>query len=611
MRDSRSWSAAAVLRLIADTQFGLIIFDDKGYCVFCTKNVGSLLSHINTFSEFLAEMRISEPAEYLLHQRSAFFYLRRRSADGALWRGHIQRGHSLGATLLLLEDVTEKYSGERIKQVLLEQAEKTPDGIGIADQEQNLLYINQGMRQLIGFPQDARCNDYRIKHFHPEGMSGVSVEEALRHSQRGPYCFETVLGSVDGKHKKRVLQMLMAHPDPIDHSLQYSTVVHDISEAHQLREELANAQSQLEGMLEKRTRELESSTRQAQYSQQLWRSLVDHNLDLVLFTNQRGEILFANQGFLQVGGADLLGRFFFDFVAAQDRECLYKVYSALMAGVESHCSREMILIFAEREYYCIAHINRIEQLNDDHAATWVIADITAEREIRHQIALNEQMAATGRMAARVAHEINNPLAAIMSSMALVKMDIDANSEAANYIALMENELERVSNIIRQMYGLYRPEQIPTQYMPLEDIIRECCILLMTDARAKGIDLECEFRRPVSAVVSEGNLRQILYNVILNAVDASPEHETVLITLDCDENTASICVRDKGKGMSEDIAKRLFEPFFTTKDTYSGMELGLGLGLPVSLSLVREMGGDLSLSPAEGGGTLCRVTLPVT
>ena len=403
--------------------------------------------------------------------------------------------------------------------------------------------------------------------------------------------------------------MLMAHRDPLDNSLLYSTIVRDVTEQRRLREELADARAQLEHLLEQRTRELVRSTEQAQYSQQLWRSLVDHNLDLVLFTNQHGEILFANQGFLHEGGVNLVGQNLFDVVVTEDRARVDRAYSALMRGADAHCSEEMTLGFAEdRKHYCFALVNRVQQLDGSHAATWVIADISAEREIRQQMALNEQMAATGRMAARVAHEINNPLAAIKSSMALVKMDISPDSEAAEYITLMESELERVSNIIRQMYGLYRPEQIPARCMPLDSIIRECCVLLQTDARAKGLELECDFRQPVSAVVAEAGLRQVLYNVILNAMDASPEHETVLITLDCDEHTARICVRDKGQGLDADVAKRLFEPFFTTKETYSGM--GLGLGLPVSLSLIRDMGGDLALVPAEGGGTECRVTLPV-
>lgn len=138
------------------------------------------------------------------------------------------------------------------------------------------------------------------------------------------------------------------------------------------------------------------------------------------------------------------------------------------------------------------------------------------------------------------------------------MDIPPGSEAREYLDLMERELKRVANIIRQMYGLYR--------------------------------------------------RQVLYNVIINAMDASPDNSTVVTHLYQDGDNAIIDIMDEGKRVNAVDAARIFEPFYTTKETFSGQ--GLGLGLPVSASIIRSLRGQISLQSKEDTGTLCRIILPL-
>lgn len=134
------------------------------------------------------------------------------------------------------------------------------------------------------------------------------------------------------------------------------------------------------------------------------------------------------------------------------------------------------------------------------------------------------------------------------------------------------------------------------------------MLLSAQASSREILLDVISNQEVFADITESSLRQVLYNVIINAIDASPNSSTVTIHLHQDSNNAIIDIIDRGKGVATDDAARIFEPFYTTKETFSGQ--GLGLGLPVSASIIRGLGGQISLQPLAEKGTCCRITLPL-
>jgi signal transduction histidine kinase len=140
------------------------------------------------------------------------------------------------------------------------------------------------------------------------------------------------------------------------------------------------------------------------------------------------------------------------------------------------------------------------------------------------------------------------------------------------------------------------------------ILREVVYLLEVTATKRGVSLNCELKDARTEVfLPEGEIKQILYNVLRNAIQASPAGESVDIGLSEREDEVSITVADRGPGISEEVAARMFDPFFTTKHGES--EPGMGLGLSVSRSLIEAMGGRIEVTNRNQGGTVFTAVLP--
>jgi PAS domain S-box-containing protein len=241
----------------------------------------------------------------------------------------------------------------------------------------------------------------------------------------------------------------------------------------------------------------------------------------------------------------------------------------------------------------------------------IIAERTAKiKELERQRAESEKLAAAGRMAARIAHEINNPLAGIQSSFQLIKDAIPAAHRYHEYGAIIEREIERIASIVRQMFDLYRPEKESVRQFRLDQTIRDIVSLLKTSSRERGVSIESDTNRANNTIIlSEGLLRQVLYNLLQNAVEASPANTVVRIAAVAAPERLEVTIADQGHGIPEELRGQIVEPFFTTKS--SGRQNGgLGLGLSVTKSIVEAMGGTLSFVSQVNHGTTFRVELPL-
>ncbi len=240
----------------------------------------------------------------------------------------------------------------------------------------------------------------------------------------------------------------------------------------------------------------------------------------------------------------------------------------------------------------------------------LVRERTAQiRELERDRAETEKLAAAGRLAARVAHEINNPLAGIKNSFLLIKMAIPTDHPYYSYIGRIEKEVNRIAHIVRQMFDLYRPEQVPPQDFSVQETIEDISVLLAPLCGEHQVTLKVDTCKATGNLcLPENLLRQVLYNLIINAVQASPPGKPVLITATTDQNELTITVTDQGKGIPEEIQSKILEPFFTTK---SGIGTGgLGLGLSVSKGLVEAMKGKLEFETQPEQGTTFRVTIPL-
>ncbi len=240
-------------------------------------------------------------------------------------------------------------------------------------------------------------------------------------------------------------------------------------------------------------------------------------------------------------------------------------------------------------------------------ATWIaglIIDVTESRMAEQALRRAEKLAAAGRLAATVAHEVNNPLEALVNAIYLAQHARDLD-EAAVHLRLADSELRRITHIVRQTLGFYRESTLP-QSTGLLQLVSEVLDLYRSRSISRGVTLRTsgQTKDEVFVTVIAGEIKQVLANLIANAIDATPAGGIVETSVVRCEDSIEITVSDTGCGISAANRKHLFEPFFTTK-----ADVGTGLGLWVSKGIVEKHGGLILVDKEGEKGTTFRVRLP--
>jgi two-component system NtrC family sensor kinase len=226
------------------------------------------------------------------------------------------------------------------------------------------------------------------------------------------------------------------------------------------------------------------------------------------------------------------------------------------------------------------------------------------KEQQHQLIQSEKLAGIGRMAAGIAHEINNPLTVILGYVKLLRRSPAAELEGD--LAIIEDEAERCRQVVEDLLDLTRTPPLELEVVDLralcEDIARRVPVSLGKAGPA--------MKTPAISVRGQGQvagsarkLHQVIHNLIKNAVEAAGDEGRVDVSIDSTGPGVVITVADNGPGIRGQQRDRVFEPFFTTKPA------GTGLGLAVSRAIARAHGGDLELGPAAGPGAVFQLTLP--
>lgn len=220
----------------------------------------------------------------------------------------------------------------------------------------------------------------------------------------------------------------------------------------------------------------------------------------------------------------------------------------------------------------------------------------------------EMYAYSGQIAAHIAHEINNPLAGIKNSMLLIKEAVPPDHPNHHYVELVENEINRLSTITKQMFGLYNPGHISKKEFNLKDLINDIVALLESSRREHNVNIIVSAEAICIDHIPESLLRQTLYNIIINAIDASEMGKDIIINAGADPSGGiTISVTDHGQGIPDDVKPYVFTPFFSTK---KGDQNGLGLGLAITKKIIDELCGTLSFVTTPGHGTTFTIFLPI-
>ncbi|MEW6428498.1 MAG: ATP-binding protein [Thermodesulfobacteriota bacterium] len=223
---------------------------------------------------------------------------------------------------------------------------------------------------------------------------------------------------------------------------------------------------------------------------------------------------------------------------------------------------------------------------------------------REQAFHSEKMAALGRLAAGVAHEINNPLGGMLNCVKAMQDAPDDVAMHQRYLELLRKGLHRIGATVRQLLNFGRREPLHPQPVAVDELIRECFQLL--EYGLKRIDLELDLALPQSCLVDLEALKQIIINIGLNAIQAMPAGGSLRVRTESGDGRIRIEFTDSGPGIAPEHLDKIFDPFFTTKEVGEGT----GLGLSVTHALVERMGGEITVASRPGSGARFTVILPI-
>ncbi len=255
----------------------------------------------------------------------------------------------------------------------------------------------------------------------------------------------------------------------------------------------------------------------------------------------------------------------------------------------------------------------VSPIKDAHGgiigASKILRDVSSRKRIEQALVQAEKIAATGRMAATIAHEINNPLEAVVNLLYLLRPMI-SDPEGISYFESAETELGRVSHIAKQTLGYYRDNAAATR-ASLGDLVVHAIAIYESRCIASGIRIEHAIRSTRKIVLRRGEMMQVISNLMMNSIYAMSGGGVLGISVDDTAEPDSgvvLTIQDNGSGIVESDLPRVFEAFFTTRST-----VGTGIGLFVSKQFVEGHGGRIEIESrhnAEDHGTTLRVFLPL-
>jgi len=241
-----------------------------------------------------------------------------------------------------------------------------------------------------------------------------------------------------------------------------------------------------------------------------------------------------------------------------------------------------------------------------------VADIRREaafRELQH----SHKLSSIGKLAAGVAHEINNPMAIINEKAGLMKDLLETSGEfeyREKFSTLLDDILkavDRTKTITHRLLGFAKRMEVRFEELQLNDVVKEVLGFLEKEALYKNVEIRLQLDENLPRISSDrGQLQQVFLNILTNALEAVEEEGLITITSWQDgPDRVAVSVQDNGRGMSKETMEHIFEPFFTTKREY-----GTGLGLSITYGIVKKLGGDIHVASQESVGTTFTVFLPL-
>ena len=237
-----------------------------------------------------------------------------------------------------------------------------------------------------------------------------------------------------------------------------------------------------------------------------------------------------------------------------------------------------------------------------------VEDITEKRSREERMRRMENLASLSSVAAGVAHEIKNPLGSISIHVQLIEKllaGIKHSGKLDKYINVVNEEIDRLNKIVVDFLFAVRPMQLDLRRRDINALIGETAELFSFELEAAKVKTELELEEKIPLIdFDSGFMKQVLINLIKNAIHAMPDGGTLTIGTAIRDNSVFITVKDTGEGIPDENFPKIFEPYFTTRET------GTGLGLTLVFKIVREHQGEINVKSSPGKGSVFTISLPL-
>ncbi|HDM76784.1 MAG TPA: sensor histidine kinase [Deltaproteobacteria bacterium] len=276
----------------------------------------------------------------------------------------------------------------------------------------------------------------------------------------------------------------------------------------------------------------------------------------------------------------------------------------------SSFKREMLVVFFLGIMGIIAASLRLTNIMVKRIEAADMRREAAFRELQH----SQKLSSIGRLAAGVAHEINNPMAIINEKAGLMKDlletfgEFEYKEKFSNLLDDILKAVNRTKTITHRLLGFAKRMEVQFKQLQINGVVKEVLGFLEKEALYKNVEIRLQLDEHLPRIYSDrGQLQQVFLNILTNALEAVEEGEGLITITSWQDgpDRVAVSVQDNGHGMSKETMEHIFEPFFTTKRKY-----GTGLGLPITYGIVKKLGGDIHVTSQESVGTTFTVFLPL-
>lgn len=363
--------------------------------------------------------------------------------------------------------------------------------------------------------------------------------------------------------------------------------------------------------LKKRVEQLEDLVETISRGKMAWQSTFDVITDPVMIIDEEFRITRGNRALADACDIDvrqIVGKKCYEIFAGHDAPCPNCPAQETLQGGQPG-SQELDPFPKNQKHYHVS-VYSMPTVEGHKEVVLHYRSVAEEKDLQTKLLQSEKMAAIGTLAGGIAHEINNPLGAILAFTQLVIAELENEHPSQSDLQEIEQATQRCRTIVKDLLNFSRQnydEQM--QAMNLNDMIEKSMGLVSINAKNKPVEIKLKLDDALKEFTGHFHkMQQVFMNFVSNGIDAMKEKGGVLEieTQNVDaKNQVILIVRDSGEGIPDDILNKIFDPYFTTKVQGEGT----GLGLPISYKIVQEHKGTIKVKSSVGMGTEFRISFP--